>query len=258
MSPARQRKALVDSSMARSNSPTEPLAARNLIYHSMETTPRRASLHKPVTPNSKSQESPSSPRRSLIPTSHSLHIKVLLTRLFPPEITLQILSLAGMHHRTSFTRIRRPIPYRERQVRTPHRIYQSVPPTLHLLSPASSVDGIGVHPLRRVKFYLRFCPAKLPNARVRFEARLTRGGKPLQGTDTTLVGSVPMDGKLQSKAVEFGEKTEFVRMAEVGDRIGVWVAGDGGLYGNWLNIPGHEMRVLVEVREVSIECFCEW
>jgi hypothetical protein len=165
-----------------------------------------------------------------------------------------------MHHRTTFTRIRRPVSYRERQVCTPYRIYQRVPPTLHLLSPPSAVGGIGAHPLRRVKFYLRFCPAKLPNAHVRFEARILRGGKllELEGANALLVGSVAMDGKLQSRTVEFGEKAELVRMAEVGDRIGVWVAGDGGLYGDWLHIPGHEMRVLVEVREVSIECFCVW
>ncbi|KAF9465674.1 hypothetical protein BDZ94DRAFT_1306745 [Collybia nuda] len=238
---------------------TNPRTPRNIAPNAVETTPRRTTTQKSPTPKSKAPESPVSPaRRSLIPISHSLHTKIILTRLLPPEITLQILSIAAMHRRTTFTRIRRPTSYRERQVHTPQRIYQLVPPTLHLQSPISSVSGVGTHPLRRVKIYIRFCPAKLPNALVWFEARIMRGGKPLVGVSVPLVSAIPMNGKLQSKMVEVGDKMDLVRMAEPGDRIGVWVHGNGGLYGDWLHIPGHEMRVLVEVREVSIECFCEW
>jgi hypothetical protein len=92
---------------------------------------------------------------------------------------------------------------------------------------------------------------------VSFHARLLREKKVVEGSDTLLL-EPPMDGNVQSRSTILAGESSLIKKATAGDQIGLWVMGDGGLYGDWLHIPGHHMRVLVEVREVSIECFCSW
>jgi hypothetical protein len=221
----------------------------------LQKTPDTQSKHGP-SPSSPATCSSRRRSRSTAP-SKSLHIKILLSRLLPPELVFPILCLASIYHRTAFIRTRAPLSYRERQVKTPLKIFQCVPPTLHLISSPYSVSGIGDHPLRSVGFYLRFCPANLPNATVSFHARLMRDKKIVEGSDMLLLEPA-MDGNVQSRSIVLSGESDLIKMASVGDRIGLWVMADGGLYGDWLHIPGHKMRILVEVREVSIECFCIW
>ena len=231
-----------------------------MLQSSLRATPRSSigPSYSNIKPKNVTLSSSHCHRRSIITPSKSLHIKILLSRLLPPELVLQILCLASIYHCTSFIRTRVPLSYRERQIRTPSKIFQCVPPTLHLISSPHSISGVGDHPLHSVSFYLRFCPAKLPNASISFHARLVRNKKIVEGSDTLLFNPA-MDGNVQSRSVVLTSagSSHLFKMATAGDQVGLWVKADGGLYGDWLHV-GHKMRILVEVREASIECFCSW
>jgi hypothetical protein len=60
-----------------------------------------------------------------------------------------------------------------------------------------------------------------------------------------------MDGKLHSTSFSFGVEVDLVKMARAGDKIGVWVEEVAGK-------PADVIRMLPDVQEVSIECFCCW
>jgi len=81
---------------------------------------------------------------------------------------------------------------------------------------------------------------------VSFTATLLRGRRRVKGSSVRIVKSA-MDGKLHSRSFSFGAEVDLVKMARAGDKIGVWVEE-----------PADGIRILPDVQEVSIECFCCW
>jgi hypothetical protein len=122
------------------------------------------------------------------------------------------------------------------------------------------------HPFQSIKFCLRYRLvnklAMSPRAQISFEARLLRGGEYVEESRTLLsIDDSTMNGNLQSKSAWLGAGSDVVKMARVGDQIGVWVGKSERSWhfeANRHDNPSFEYLPFLEVRRASIECFCRW
>jgi len=229
------------------------------------------------------------PYRRRIKPVGLIRIKVLLNRLLPLELVFEILRFASIPRPTAFINACTPISYHGQGLPQASLYCWSsfldldldIPFTLHVLSPPCAIQSVGDHPFQSVKFRLRYrlagldmmpanwipvtrptsmCYRMLKRAQISFEARLLRGGKLVEESRTLIAqDSCTTNGILKpGQCIWLGAESDFVKMARPGDQIGMWVA----LKSNWQVQRHHDLGFkfppLLEVREVSIECFCRW